>query len=913
MLDLGLVGFAQPWILAALVLLPALWLLLRLTPPAPRRVAFPGLFLLRLDAPEETPARTPLWLLLLRLLIAALLILALAGPLLNPAPRLGGGGPLLLVVDDGWSAAGGWERRVAMAQELLSQADREGRQVAILRTAPDADGIRLVRQSARDALEQLPGWTPRPWPVDRAAAADILAASGLSEASVFWLGDGLADGSAAHADAAKLAGVLAKLGPVRDFADAPARHPYLLLPPVSTAEALEMTVLRAESGPALPVDVRALGPGGEVLARTRLGFADGAVEAKGRLELPLELRNRIGRLELTPTATAGSVVLFDERWRRRSVGLYGAHHAAASQPLLGDLYFIQRALAPFAELREGSVDELLASPLSLVAIADVGRLGDAERRRLEEWMNGGGVVLRFAGPRLAAGGDDFVPVRLRLGDRQLGGAMSWSEPLHLAPFDPRGPFGGLSVSSEATVSRQVLAEPGPELSRAVLAQLADGTPLITGRQVGQGWLILVHTTANTAWSSLPLSGLFVDMLKRILALSPGVGGRTDGMLEIDAALDAFGRLGEPPAGLSPLPGARLAETMPGPATPPGLWGPAGTAAEAQDEVARVALNLQNAVTGLAPLDSAVVGDSPEPYSQASEVDLGPWLLLAALLLGLLDLVLALAFRGLLPALRGAAAALALLLLLPAAGQAQAIDDATIRDLTAETRLAYVATGRPEIDEVSRAGLVGLGQILVQRTSIDTGEPVAVDPRIDDLALFPLLYWPVPPDHPDLPPEALDHVRTYLRTGGMILFDTRDAGVLLPGQAGGGPGEARLAQILAGIDLPPLVPMPEDHVLTRSFYLLQDFPGRFTGQPVWVEQASNGINDGVAGVIIGANDWAGAWAVDDRGASMLPVDPGGEEQREMARRFGVNVAMYALTGNYKTDQVHVPALLERLGQ
>jgi hypothetical protein len=661
----------------------------------------------------------------------------------------------------------------------------------------------------------------------------------------------------------------------------------------------------------LPAELRALGPAGEVLARSRLDFAAGAVEARGRLELPLELRNRIGRLELVGSASVGGVVLFDERWRRRAVGLYGAHHSAASQPLLGDLYFIQRALAPFAELREGGVDDLLATPLSLIAIADVGRIGDAERQKLERWMEEGGVVLRFAGPRLAASGDEFVPVRLRQGDRQLGGALSWSEPLPLSAFDPEGPFGGLVPSPEARVSRQVLAEPGPNLAGAVLASLADGTPIVTGRKVGAGWLILVHTTANTAWASLPISGLFVDMLKRLLALAPGTGGRLDGALEADQVLDGFGRLGEPPVGLAPIDAAGLDAVEPGPAHPPGLYAPAGLAADEREDVARVALNLQRAIGALLPLDAAGLGARLEPYKEGAELDLAPWILVAALALALVDLAIAYAFRGLLPALRRAGAAAVLLALV--AGPAAAADDEAVRELTSETRLGYVLTGHPDIDEVSRAGLLGLGHVLVQRTSIETGDPVGVDLASDELALFPLLYWPVPPDHPDLTPDALDRVRAYLRTGGMILFDTRDAGVLFPGQAGGGPGEQRLAELLSGVSLPPLIPVPEDHVLTRSFYLLQDFPGRFTGQQLWVEQASNGVNDGVAGVIIGANDWAGAWAVDQHGASLLPVDPGGEEQREMARRFGVNLAMYALTGNYKTDQVHVPALLERLGQ
>ena len=120
-------------------------------------------------------------------------------------------------------------------------------------------------------------------------------------------------------------------------------------------------------------------------------------------------------------------------------------------------------------------------------------------------------------------------------------------------------------------------------------------------------------------------------------------------------------------------------------------------------------------------------------------------------------------------------------------------------------------------------------------------------------------------------------------------------------------------------------MPHDHVLTRTFYLLQDFPGRWADSPVWVEASPDpqeveglpfrNLNDGVTPVVIGGNDWAAAWAVQESGQPMFPVGRGiaGERQREMALRFGINLIMYVMTGNYKSDQVHVPALLDRLGQ
>ena len=159
---------------------------------------------------------------------------------------------------------------------------------------------------------------------------------------------------------------------------------------------------------------------------------------------------------------------------------------------------------------------------------------------------------------------------------------------------------------------------------------------------------------------------------------------------------------------------------------------------------------------------------------------------------------------------------------------------------------------------------------------------------------------------------------------MILFDTKDSGV--SGVGGSSPNGQKLQTLALPLDVPPLEPIPEDHILTRTFYLLQDFPGRYASRDVWVEAAPadaqqaegmpfRNLNDNVTPVVIGGNDWASAWAVDGTGSWMFPVGRGltGERQREFALRFGVNLVMHVLTGNYKSDQVHVPALLDRLGQ
>ena len=317
------------------------------------------------------------------------------------------------------------------------------------------------------------------------------------------------------------------------------------------------------------------------------------------------------------------------------------------------------------------------------------------------------------------------------------------------------------------------------------------------------------------------------------------------------------------------------------------------------------------------------------YATSEEFDFKPWLLLAALILFLTDIVATLALRGLLVdalllrRLRGAGrvagrAAVGLLLAAfltiggarESAAQNPSTEDQFAIEASESMRIAYVVTGARDIDSVTRAGMIGLTTMLNQRTAVEAGAPMGINLETDELAFFALIYWPITEDQPTPDDNAIARLNRYMENGGTILFDTRDQ-QFTAGQAGG--QSQALRRLTHGMNLPALEPVPPDHVLTKAFYLMQEFPGRWSGGRVWVERGDSRTNDGVSRVIIGSNDWAAAWAVDDAGRPMYPVVPGGERQREMAFRFGVNLVMYTLTGNYKSDQVHVPAILERLGQ
>ncbi len=882
--------FAFPWLLLALPALPLLWWLLRVTPPAPRLQRFPAIRLLEgLRAPERTASRTPWWLLALRVLAAALIIVGLAGPVLDAAGRLPGNGPLLLVLDDGWAAASDWTARLQAAGGALDRAERDGRPVRLLTTSrSEADQPPRLTPAlpVTELRTRLAALRPKPWPPDRADAAAAL--KGLNVGAVTYIADGVASGG----DDA-FAAALAAAGPVNELRPEPVTA-RIARTPRSEADRL---VARIELLPQ-PADralaVLAQTGDGRTLARVEVNVPASAATAEAAIPLPPELRNTLSRLVLDGPGSAAGTVLLDERWRRRPVGLL-ALDQGADTPLIGDLFYVTRALAPTSELRNGSLDTLLSRAVSVIVLADVPLEGDAARR-LDDWVQKGGLLLRFAGPRMAeAGGDEgshdpLLPERLLAGDRQLGGALSWSQPQKLARFEAASPFTGLPVPDEVVVNRQVLAEPSAQLPQRTWATLADGTPLVTAAAHGAGRIVLFHVTANADWSNLPLSGLFVDMLRRLVDLSAGVAGTADDALLGPAeALDGFGALAPPPPAATGITAADLANPVVSPRHPPGLYGP---------ESGRRALNLGAALPALS-LAAPVPGASVATIGgTVRERAIGPLLLTAAVFLLAFDLMVSLWLRGLLrPALVG--------LVLLAAVPARAADD--LPALT--TRLAYVVTGDAAVDNVSRTGLSGLSAYVNRRTAASLADPTPVVPGQDDLSFYPLLYWPITADAaPDA--GAINALNDFTSRGGIILIDTRGSG----SGEGFAPGtDAALRRITQGLAVPPLAPLNGEHVLARSFYLLQDFPGRFTGDTVWVQRDQDRSNDSVSPVIIGGNDWAGAWAVDAGGRNPYSTIPGGARQRTLAYRFGVNLVMYALTGNYKGDQVHVPAILERLGQ
>jgi Domain of unknown function (DUF4159) len=383
-------------------------------------------------------------------------------------------------------------------------------------------------------------------------------------------------------------------------------------------------------------------------------------------------------------------------------------------------------------------------------------------------------------------------------------------------------------------------------------------------------------------------------------------------------LNSQGRLEQPPTTAEPAePNSEISFPH-----PPGLYGV---------NEAFTARNLFNSETRFAPFELGPDWQNVTraAYVTAQERDLRGPLFGMALGLIALDAIAVLwmagAFSQFLRRFAPTAAIfLAAALILPVhdSRAAELVSEADAVDAISQTRMAYVETGNPAIDGVTKAGIEGLNMFIASRTALEPGAPKAVDPATDELAFYPVIYWPIDPNAAMPSTEGLNKIDSYMTNGGTVLFDTRDE--LLSGSdaASASPATLRLREILKGMNVPALEPVPADHVLTKAFYILDDFPGRYRGGPLWVEANAKGAADperpvraldGVTPIMITGNDLAGAWAADEFGEPLYATVPNDPDQRLFAYRAGVNMMMYVLTGNYKSDQVHVPALLERLGQ
>lgn len=941
------ISFASPLILAALALLPVIWWLNRLTPPKPTQEPFPPFaILLSVLKKEDTPAKSPWWLTLMRILLCTFIILALAEPTYSPDQRKQlASGPLVIVIDDGWSSAPDWQTRINAANAMIDEAEQQNLPVLIAKSSTDTADLSL--DNAIGSRELLAALEPIPMNSFQSELVTYIQTA-LGNQNIGTLAVILSP-AASNGTSASLQSLLQLSAPDIRIIQSSPNQLAAIRAAENNSTYLSTDIIRLPSEQTAQFKVTGYDLQSRPLVSNIIEFQNDKNEAQVKLEAPFELLNEVARVSIEGQNTAGATYLLDDNFRRRRVALFTGKTNDVVNPLLTPSHFITRAISPFADFIDltnislnSEFETLLLSKPSAIILSDIGTLEGNLTQGLTKWVENGGLLIRFAGPKIAAASEhSLLPVKLRAGERQLGGALSWSEPQPLAQFPRKSPYSGIKISDEIKIQRQVLAEPSLDLSERTWANLADGTPIVTTQTLGTGRVVFFHTSAETSWSNLPLSGQFSEMLRRTINLarsgtgqnakSNAAGSQSNqetSFLPPYKLLSSDGKLANASGNASPLEVTENGKTLQEDTTRPGFYG---------TEDGWQAINLFDKGDELArPLIPDFSGDMTiSELENSNTFQFKPWLLLAGLSLLFADALVILWMSGALSKRRilniaGSTSVQILVIAITASvlipestlAQDSKPNDAFIIKQLESTTLAYVITGDQKVDQISQLGLNGLSFYLRTRTALEPSEPVGVDVENDDLSFYPLIYWPISDLAVTPSKAAITNIDKFMKRGGTILFDTRDQLSNFGASSGGSNRTLKLREILFDLDIPPLEPVPQDHVLTKSFYLLDQFPGRFSSGSLWVEALSpdrdNGdrpvhSGDGVSPILITSNDFAGAWALNENRQSILPIVSQNERQRTMAFRTGINIVMYMLTGNYKADQVHIPTLLERLGQ
>lgn len=879
-----MIGFTMPWALLSLFSLPFLWYLMHTRRPRARFVRFPAIrLLLELPQHEATPKTAPWYHVLIRLLGISALFIALAGPYWQ-APNTPSTSiqkqPVLIILQNDWQAFGQWEGQQAAVRKTLERLTQENRLALIIPTLqtkniPQEFTAASPWQSFSTKI--VPHASSMDWDDFQKRLKNALALSS-SPIDVLWIGP------RTQRQDQDLRAILADQTVFYDYSDPALSTPKAVLHAVERHQ--DGYEIRYSAAPQTPLSISLRDEKNQALWSAPLPMIED-LQSKAVINVPPALRPQARSLLLGNHPHPAAQHHLTDQWRDQHILLLAPNNQG--QTLTDPAYYLKTALAPYVQVSRNNSVPNDFSPYHIIMDSAQRPLSARDEQRLAQWVQAGGTFIRFGHshfqPDRLNSPLNVTPLRPHL--RYFSGSLSWEKTGLLAPFPADGPFYTLETSDKVNVQQHQLPRAPLPPDVAIWARLQDNSPLITARRSGQGQLVQFYIAPLADWSNLIYAGTFESLLIRTLqqAHRPQDGMQNDRPLVPHAFFTPQGSLAPLSTTLS-IPSLRIPDLttkMPSQDTPAGLY-------------AQGSVQYYYSLGAFTVLPNSAPTALPWQTAQLAVLFLQGWFLMIAFICLVLDSL----FSN--HRLRRSSVVILLALYATPLSAADPTPlSAKTYEALSQMRLAYVESGQPPIDHAVNRGLLGLSRVMRQRTSVHLAAPHTFDPNQEDPSLYPLIYWPLPEPLADLSIPAQKRLKSYLQNGGMIIFDTL--------------GKARpqaISSLTNQLSLSTLAPIDTDHILTRTFYLLSQFPGQYDHPKLWAEQNNNSNLDGVSSVLIGQNSWAYAWARDDNNKPLYPVIPNGEDQREYAYRSGINMVLYALSGHYKGDQVHMPAILQRLG-
>ncbi len=893
------ISFANPLALWAIGSLPLIYLVVKTFPPAPKSFNFSSLYLLKsISSDTITRSKCPIWLLIFRILLILVIIIYFSKPFINSSKLDNKIENYFVFLDAGWSTASEWENYKDTLLEIMLEAKKLNKKFYLLRSNPDKErDSTIMFQSTNQLSDYLNEQPPSPWQFNLDKTINKLDKTKFKKNTRYFY---ILSDFDYYPNEKRISSIIKEKYPNIEIINLVSRIKVLDKPSI-IADNIEIKVKRL--GNFFSEDqfyLKMVSKDGQVIYYKNYNFKKNDHTVIIREKFPLSLINRLEKIEIVDQNHAAGKFYFDDLNKKKIIGIVSEIIDYKENPLLSSVYYIKKALGNENKIIINNLENLISANIDILILPDVGLIEEKLSIILKKWISNGGLLIRFSGPKLAKEYTNFITTEKTYKKiRFLGGQLSWEDEPIIESFPDNSIFRGLEIPDDIVIRKQLMLDFKGNQKYTVLGSLKDGTPLITSKEYDKGKIILFHFTANNDWSNIPITNLFVEMLYRTTLFNSI--RKNDSLEEVKMKyfIDGFGKIQKPDKIIKIKDGIKLQKSHPSPKNIPGIY---------ENDELSIALNLSGNLKYDQFVKESYKNTTEEVFFKKSISDLSKIFLYLIIIFSIVDIIATLMIKinsNILKTFKKKIGYLSMFFLLFCFIKN---DNLKANDYFNETYLAYVKSANENKNKITKRGLNTLSEVLDRRTSISPRGVIEVDIEKDEIFYFPFLYWPIGKTLPDLSARTITKVKDYLFKGGIIFFDAYEIKI---NNSSDSKNLKKMVSFLRKINSNELINIDKKHTLSKSFYLLNSFPGRWNKNLILTDKNDKRINDGVSSIVLGFNDWASAWALDENNYPIYPVVPGGEKQREFAYRVGVNITMYSLTGTYKNDQIHSKSILERL--
>lgn len=896
------ISFVYPYSLILLIFLPFLIRFLITSPLLPKLKKFPSIiFLANYKSIDQKSAKLNYPIIILRLLIILFLIFAFSNPIFSSGNTKKSSD--LIIIDNGWTSGTIWNVRKQKIIELLSAKEIKNQEFFLLTTTELANE-KLSNYNSKNFAEAINfvksikplSWSPNYKNVKRSVEDRI-----DSFDKVYWFTE-----KTINTEKSNLLNFLKNYN-LTIVASSENEIPPVLkvFPENDTTYKIEIHHYKKKFTKGT---INCFDEEQRLIFRQK--FEQKIVEnedtftTKFELKLPYQIKDKIFYFQLDDINSVSTKFFLNRLRQKKVIGI--VNDKKNEVDFQRGSYYTRKGVEKNNVIIEEGLSKLLTKSVSSIFIDDSNSTNNIKEQTLS-WIKSGGIMIKYGGPNLlstfADNPNNIFLNKLSLSkiETTLDSKLSLKKNLKIKEeTDEEEFFFGIKIPNEIVVKKYIQLDISYLTNDVeVLLRLENGAPIISSSKVGSGRIIFFHIPVNNLWSNFPLSYSFIEIIQRIINLSKGIDEKKERIFQPYLSLDAIGNFLPASAQVLSVNNFKPSNSIVlNYNQPPGIY---------KDYDGFIAVNFGNNFSNSYKFKNLGSNLNFEELITDKSISLRPILLTLAILFFLIDTLITLYLRGLIrfDYLLRIFPKVFMIIFITLISKTIIAKDIS-KDKISETKIGYILTNNSLIDENSRNGLMQISKFVSKKTASILNKPEGINLQNQELFYYPLIYWPLINTNIKLSSEESKKINSFLKDGGLLLvdcklnFSTFDLDNCL----------AKFKDLVKISELSKFSKLGKNHGIAKSFYLIENFPG-VENNEVFFSKVDSQFNDNAASVVLSNNNWSNAWAKDSNENFIFPLLDNSENQRITSIRFGINLVIYALTGNYKADQIHVPEILKRL--